>query len=281
MKIVQIVSRLAIAAVALSPAGCLDDRNDDVAVACTEQGSVPWANGLSWSNGLQWSNGLNWSNGINWSNGAIWSNGVMWSNGLVWSNGLASLDADDLGCQPQRLQLVAYAVGCALRADQHVDVRVGSELRALDGRLGLAPEWAEGPCDDACRGWVSACLIASLNGKGERVELAVSGNHPALGTEPVPGFTEPEATFYGDVFSRAPRLHACLAPGVTELARSCAGRSDCPIEVAGACADVCDAHGCRADGHLYEQAITTSLRPDPVLVDRAVGAAELHARRAR
>jgi hypothetical protein len=257
MNISQFAAGLAIVAVGPSLAGCLEDDNHGAIVGCTEQGSIAWSNGIDWSNGVQW------------------SNGVSWSNGAIWSYGLASVQSDDFACRAESLQLFEYTVGCALRADQRVDVRVGGQVKTIGGRLGLAPEWSDGPCDAACRGWVSACLIASLNGKGERVEIAVSGHHPALGTDPVPGFTVAEATFYGDVFADPPQLHACLAPGVDNLERSCAGRSDCPIAIAGACADVCDARGCRADGRLYKQAITTSLMSDPIHVHDAAGAAEL------
>jgi hypothetical protein len=240
----------------LAVAGCID--NGTEGVACSEQGSIVW------------SNGLNWSNGINWSNGVSWSNGVQWSNGVIWSNGLGSDPDLDFSCRADDLRLFEYTVGCALRAGQHVEVRVGGDLRTVEGRLALAPEWFDGPCGESCRGWVSACLIASLNGMGERVEIGVSGEHPALGTDPVPGFAKPEATFYGNLFDNPMQLHACLAPGVSALDRSCAGRSDCPIVVAGTCRDVCDGHTCRdVDGNTYEATITTTLRSESIRVPDA------------
>lgn len=158
--------------------------------------------------------------------------------------------------------LLEYAVSCALSPDQSVDVTVDGDVRTFSGSLALAPAWGTpgGECDETCMGWVSACLLARTNFKGESVPISLLGDHPGL--EPTAdeslAFAVEEATYYGDLFASPIEIFACLPDGETAAVRTCGSdTASCPIRVVGACTDVCDAAGCRnADGQVFAQTIT-------------------------
>jgi hypothetical protein len=172
---------------------------------------------------------------------------------------LQGLDLGEVaGCGQDALHLLKYVVGCALPADQEVTVIAGGEAHVLAGALGLAPEWADDPCDEVCQGWISACLIARTNARGESIEISMRGDHPALALEPgeADAFPLEEATYYGDLFADPVQLSACLPEGGAGLDRVCGEYLDCPVAIAGSCADLCDDTGCRdADGHHYPEVI--------------------------
>jgi hypothetical protein len=155
-------------------------------------------------------------------------------------------------CQPSpALKLMEYTVSCALRPDQDVSIRVDGTDHHLYGQMGLAPEWADQACDETCQSWVSACLIARINARGERVEISMRGNHPALAVEPgeAAAFPHEEAAYYGNLFTDPPVLHACLPADNSELDRVCGEVEDCPVRITGPCSEVCDDAGCvDADG---------------------------------
>jgi hypothetical protein len=162
------------------------------------------------------------------------------------SLGETTIDATE-DCQTSHaLQLMQYTVGCALGPDQEVAVHLDGEEHRLRGQLGLAPEWAEQPCDDTCQGWVSACLIARINARGERVEISMRGDHPALAVDrgEAAAFRHEEARYYGSVFADPVQLNACLPQGNRELDRVCGEADDCPVQIAGGCAELCDDSGC-------------------------------------
>jgi hypothetical protein len=166
-------------------------------------------------------------------------------NGLAL--GTTSIDESE-ACQTtsQPLQLMQYTVGCALGPDQEVTVHLDGAEHRLRGEMGLAREWAEQPCDETCQGWVSACLIARINARGERVEISMRGDHPALAVDrgEAAAFPYEEATYYGSVFADSIQLNACLPEGNRELERVCGEADDCPVQIAGSCAELCDDGGC-------------------------------------
>src|SRR5262245_12570759 len=65
--------------------------------------------------------------------------------------------------EPAGRDLLKYVAICALPD--------GDELVTGDDRFpgfyGLAPEWATGSCGAECQRWVSACLLAHVNAKGQ------------------------------------------------------------------------------------------------------------------
>jgi hypothetical protein len=159
-----------------------------------------------------------------------------------------------------------YMVGCALEPGQSVEVDVGGELRTYEGALGLAPQWgaADGECDASCKGWVSACLIARTNFKGESVEISLLGDNPGLdaSAEESFDFDVEEATYFGDLFGANKSMYACVPQGSTGPLRTCGEHpADCPITVIGECDASCDETGCRdPHGVVHGQSITVNVR---------------------
>jgi|JI7StandDraft_1071085.scaffolds.fasta_scaffold84964_2 hypothetical protein len=182
------------------------------------------------------------------------------------SDSLAASLAPDALADEDTASLLEYTVSCALAPDQAVDVVVDGDIRTFPGSLGLAPAWGtpEGACDGTCMGWVSACLLARTNFKGESVPISLLGGHPGL--EPTAdesiAFPVEEATYFGDLFASPVTMYACLPAGETAAVRTCGSdTAGCPIDVVGACDDVCDAAGCRnADGQIFAETITVHIR---------------------
>ncbi len=168
--------------------------------------------------------------------------------------------ADDLR-DPQIRDVFAYAVQCALDADQSVELTIDGEPMTFEGALGLASEWGRpgGSCDASCQRWVSACLISRVNAKGESVVISLRGDHPGLlpTDDELATYDTVEATYYGDVFGDVKRMHACLPDGATSIPRVCGDDSNCLVQIEGACSDLCDGSTCRtADGIAYSETIT-------------------------
>lgn len=187
---------------------------------------------------------------------AIFTNAISFNALSMNALTLNSLSASDieLSCAPESAKVYEYLVGCALAPDQSTTALIDGAETELHGALGLAPEWLDGPCDDDCQGWVSACLIARTNARGERVEISLRGAHPGLALEPgeAEAFPDHEGSYYGDVFAGELDAMACLGDGVDHLERTCGDSSDCPIAVQGTCAELCDESGCRdAAGALH------------------------------
>ena len=195
---------------------------------------------------------------------ALYANG-MYSNG-IYSNALYSNAMFANGLRdPLKRQLLEYTVSCALRPDQEVRVTLDGREMVFKGGLGLAPEWGtpEGRCDATCQGWVSACLIARVNAKGERRLISMRGHHPSLAVSAAETrfFTEPEATYFGNVASRPQRFFACLPDGVEQIPRVCGpDLASCFLDVVGRCSEVCKRGVCRdRAGNTYPQAISVYL----------------------
>jgi hypothetical protein len=111
---------------------------------------------------------------------------------------------------------------CALNPGQSLTVSTNGVTESLPGHIGLAPEWLDQSCGPSCRRWVSACLLAHANAFGNRVEISLRGDHPALQPSDYAreNFTLEEAGFYGDVFQPAEEaieMYACFGSALPEL----------------------------------------------------------------
>jgi hypothetical protein len=143
-------------------------------------------------------------------------------------------------------QLFSFIVSCALPEDESVDVKVDGVPYHFPGELGLAPEWGKkhGSCGESCQEWVSACLLARVNYKGEHVMISLRGKNEALLStkKERARYDVPEATYYGNVFLEEQRRFACLAPGKSSIPRVCGpSLKDCVVDVVGGdCEEVCD-----------------------------------------
>lgn len=149
--------------------------------------------------------------------------------------------------------LLKYTARCALRADQSLEGSPDSagHRARFPGSLGVAPEWLEGTCDDACQEKVSSCLIALVNRTGKHVQLSLLSGAPAMGKALTPnendlGFPYQEGAFFGNVFSG--EAYTCRGRDVEKAAQvkrfcalepeSCTGLAE--FADAGRCEDVCE-----------------------------------------
>jgi hypothetical protein len=124
-----------------------------------------------------------------------------------------------------------YLVECALPLGESITKTVDSEVLELHGLLGLAPEWADGACDEDCQQWVSACLLARTNVSGETVTLWIQSDHAAVGYG-VPEDLVHEASWFGNLFDGSGEQYYCKgAPGGPAAAkregRTCSSGQGC------------------------------------------------------
>lgn len=170
-------------------------------------------------------------------------------------NGLPTAQSTELAQQRTALQamLLKYAARCALRPDQSLDAPPDAKghVDKLPGALGLAPEWRDGTCDQACQEKVSSCLIALINRTGKHVQLSLLSTAPSLSNKLLPndadlGFPHQEGAFFGNVFSG--EAYACRGRDVQKAAQvkrfcalepaSCTGLAE--FADAGPCEDACE-----------------------------------------
>lgn len=134
-----------------------------------------------------------------------------------------------LRANPGSAFFLSYIVECALPegASISIEAEPGAEPLVFRGSVGLAPEWADAPCDVACQEWVSACVFARTNRYELTVQVFLSGPHPAFdeavaveGTAEENGFTVREGAFYGNFFAAVPHELSCRGDGHDPLYRA-------------------------------------------------------------
>jgi hypothetical protein len=173
-----------------------------------------------------------------------------------------ALTATALESEASSRTLMYYIVGCALDPDQQISLTFSSGTSVTyNGSIGLASEWGEpgGQCDEECRGWVSACVLARLNFLGVRVPISIRGNHEALQVTPEEAnlFPRREAAYFGNIFGSHQVRKACHSPGSEVIGRVCgSSNNNCGVDVLGSCAGLCNAPA--ADGS-YSQCAYSSL----------------------
>lgn len=121
-------------------------------------------------------------------------------NGLPAEHGSAGGALDQ-----SKAMMWKYVATCALRPDQSLSNPKDPKDGPFPGKLGLAPEWLESTCDDACRQKVSACLLALTNRTGKHVQVSLLSASPRMSAALRPGETDrgfpyQEGAFFGDVF---------------------------------------------------------------------------------
>jgi hypothetical protein len=142
---------------------------------------------------------------------------------------------------PGGVEFMRYLYQCALpeEATAQLDLEDGTDPIEFAGAAGLAPEWADGPCEEPCQEWVSACLLARSNYYAVTVAFYFVADHPAVLTEGEDSgpYTVEEGAFFGNYFQN--RLYACTGRGHDPLAmtfRVCAQPGNrCGIQVVGTC----------------------------------------------
>lgn len=180
---------------------------------------------------------------------------------------LSAAITPEIAADALALDILDYTVSCALGPDQQVAVALpDGGTRTFAGGLGLAPAWGrdDGRCDQECRGWVSACLVARTNFLGESRQISLLGDNPALTptAQESAEFDIEEASYYGDLFASPAVLYGCVADDHEAPVRTCGGAQEgCAITIVGSCDEVCDAAGCRGvHGEVFTQAISVNLR---------------------
>ncbi|WP_437931736.1 hypothetical protein WMF37_21590 [Sorangium sp. So ce291] len=145
---------------------------------------------------------------------------------------------------PAARTLLRYIASCALPAGERLTITLDGAKLSFPGELGLAASWGKegGSCDDACRSWVSGCVLARVNYLGEKVSISVRGDRAELRADKAERAAYPtrEATYYGDLFGAQPIYQACLPPGASSIPRVCGPSLEaCAIEIAGPCDALC------------------------------------------
>jgi hypothetical protein len=240
-RVARSLGFLFLATSALACAGAGEEASAPVGIAAIVDNGLT-ANGLT-ANGLT-ANGLT-ANGLT-ANG-LTANGLT-ANGLT-ANGLTAngLTASSLA-DPLTNKFLSYLVSCALGPQQILTITSGGSTYHFPGQLGLAPQWGSdhGSCDGSCQRWVSACLLARVDAAGIDREISVRGPNIALvpTASEISGYTQREATYFGNLFIPGQPRFLCLAPGQKQDERVCGDSlADCPMTVVGSCAQDCALKG--------------------------------------
>ncbi|WP_437585516.1 hypothetical protein [Sorangium sp. So ce1000] len=170
---------------------------------------------------------------------ALTSNALT-SNALT-SNALTSSALQD----PLARELLKYVVSCALPRGAHLDINVDGVVYGFDGEIGLHKSWGDagGSCDNACKTWVSACVLSRLNYLGTPTPISMRGNKGELSSDAAERTAYPtrEAAYYGNIFANPPIYYACVSPEQSLIQRVCGPSLDgCVVTVTGTCRDACD-----------------------------------------
>src|SRR3954469_18225154 len=197
-------------AVGLALAGCGAPPADE---AVGIESALTAANGIS-LNGISL-NGIS-LNGISLTGVSL--NGVS-LNGLVLNgvalngislNGVALNGVGNL-TDARVDSFMSYLVGCALRDGDSVTYTDKGQSFTFAGDLGLAPEWKDHACGGSCQRWISACLLARTNAKGEHVRISMRGDNDGLALDPgeLLQYRTFEGAYYGNLFTREQPIFAC------------------------------------------------------------------------
>jgi hypothetical protein len=108
-------------------------------------------------------------------------------------------------------RIIKYLAQCALTPEQTVEVVDGEGKRhVFHGSMGLWPAWKDGPCDETCQRWISACMDARNYFRRTLISLRIprhSNPTAARGLVSIAGrerqaFTVQEGAFYGNYWIR-------------------------------------------------------------------------------
>jgi hypothetical protein len=175
-----------------------------------------------------------------------------------------------------RRDVLTYLVRCALPMGMKISGSSGGKSYAFSGLIGLAPEWLGAPLTTSGRHWVSACMLAHVNGYEEQVPISLRGAHPALATSAaeVVVYAVEEMAFYGDIFDANKNLmFACAGKGAQAAytadpdehmpRRSCDEDDPCLLNVPGPCHDITllGAGACEGGGAGLSSSCHASLKP--------------------
>lgn len=104
---------------------------------------------------------------------------------------------------PEGREVLKYVVACAFRRGQRLAFHSGGDAYMFEGYIGLAPDWTSAGISNEQARWISACLMAHVNGMGVPVPISLRGTHPSLAQVPrleAARFSAHDATFFGNFF---------------------------------------------------------------------------------
>ncbi|MDC0684991.1 hypothetical protein [Sorangium atrum] len=180
---------------------------------------------------------------------------------------------------------MAYMISCALSQGQRLLVKnpQPTAFYQFDGLHGLAPSWSDqrGLTEQEQR-WVSACLLAHANKRGNPVRFSLRAPRLTITPEEAMDYTAQEATYFGDLFLREPKTFACIGATSNQAAieggRTChESGEECEFQVLGPCAAHCSRDGdifgqCGDGGVTYREVVTVYNRSSNDLAPTTPGA---------
>jgi hypothetical protein len=161
--------------------------------------------------------------------------------------------------------VLAYAAGCALAADQTVDYTVDGVTRTLTGAMGMVPAWTSRALTASEAAWVSACVFARVNLTSQVVQLSARGAQSALAatSDEEASYAVEEGAFWGNAFIDLGSVDASACDGVDQAVndsygdlplRQCAqpdgagaNLTPCGFHYAGPCGSACNTGSPYAD----------------------------------
>jgi hypothetical protein len=172
-------------------------------------------------------------------------------------------------------ELLGYVARCALAPGQTLGFSVDGTAYSYEGSLGLVPEWTERVMTPVEERWLTACLLAHVNGLGEHVLISVRAEGVVeADEEEQASYAVYEGAFFGS-FAEA-ELFACsgteraeaLALSPDRGRRICTDADEaCGLDAVGSCSEVCgswsDVYGwtdCQAGGEVHAQVVNVFLR---------------------
>jgi hypothetical protein len=183
---------------------------------------------------------------------------------------------------PEGQDVFGLMVTCAMPAQVSIVATIGGSDVEFAGDAGLAPQWLFGGLDESSQRWVSACMLARVNGNDLMIPISMRGPSAALASsgDERATWTLEEGAFFGNVFTPvgAPiQWFACrgrdkaAAGNVGNLAdRTCAapdpanpGFTLCGFTFAGDCGSFAADQACESfssTGTYYRQCHTAPLQ---------------------
>src|SRR6185503_10953656 len=141
------------------------------------------------------------------------TNGLSVINGLSVRNGLSTITGlsttTGLMTTAEGRKTVEYLVRCALPSTRKITKAYAGVTYTFAGGIGVAPEWETGSCGTACQEWISACMLAHVNTKGQHIGLWMVGSNPALGWGYTSDYPFQEGSFFGNIFVDPPVANYC------------------------------------------------------------------------
>jgi hypothetical protein len=132
-----------------------------------------------------------------------------------------------LASSPDGQAVLTDLVRCALGAGAAVSFpRDGGPDLVLAGLLGLAPGWEDSPIGETDQRFVTACMMAHVNGRETPFPISVrSSRRDAPATEML-AFPAEEMAVYGNLFAPEGEMFACFGEAVAKSLGSSGGIGD-------------------------------------------------------